>query len=95
MQSIFYIVLNIKTGDGFECFGKFSIGNDKSHAHAIFDKLQGTKDVTDQSLLHLDLMETKHGLPINVQVISCSLDELSENCRIITRETFKLYNLEV
>jgi hypothetical protein len=95
MQSIFYIVLNIRTGSGFECFGKFSIGNDKQHAYTIFDKLKGTRKVTDQSLLHLDLMETKQGLPVNVQVISCSLDELSENCRIITRETFKVYNLEV
>jgi hypothetical protein len=39
-------------------------------------------------------METKNGLPVNMQMIGCSLEDLAENCKIITKETFKLFNLK-
>ena len=93
-QTIFYIVLNIKTCSGYECFGKFFIGNNKKFANSIFDKLRGRRSVNDDSLLQLDLMESIDGLPANLQMISCSLEELAENCKIITKETFRLYNME-
>jgi len=45
-------------------------------------------------VLSLELMETRNGLPLNVQMLSCCLDDLAENTKIITREIFKLHNLE-
>ena len=39
-------------------------------------------------------METNRGLPLNVQVISCTLEELAENCKTTTKEIFKLLNLK-
>jgi hypothetical protein len=92
-QTAFYIVLNLKTGNGFENFGKFSIGNAREFARSIFNKLKGRRDVDEKNVLHLDLIETSNGLPVNMQMISCSLEELAENCKIITREAFKLLNL--
>jgi hypothetical protein len=94
METAFYIVLNIKTGNGFESYGRFFIGNDKNFAHSIFQKLKGTKEVNEGDMLHLDFMETKNNLPVNIELINCSLEEMSENCKIITREVFKLFNLE-
>lgn len=93
-QTTFYIVLNLRTSQGYECFGKFFIGDNEASAEEIFKKLKGRDTVNDKSILQLDLMESKNGLPVNVQMISCSLEELAENCRTITRELFRLINME-
>jgi len=94
MGDSFLIVMNIRTADGFESCGKFFIGNNRNAAESIFKRLKGSKKVSDKSILTFELMETSHGLPLNIQVISCSLDELAENCKIITKGIFKLLNLK-
>ncbi len=93
-QTTFNIVLNIRTSNGFESFGKFFVGNKKKIAEAIFVQLKGRKNVDEKTILQLDLVETIDGLPVNMTVISCSLDELAENCKLITKETFKILNME-
>jgi hypothetical protein len=93
-KNIFYIVLNIKTAHGYEGFGKFCLGEDKKAAIRIFNQLAGTDEVDDKTVLHMELRENRHGLPINILMRGCSLEDVAENCRIITRETFKLLNLE-
>ena len=92
-QTTFYIVLNLRTCNGYENFGKFFIGNNKKCATDIFNQLKRRSNVDEKSILQLDLMETKNGLPVNMQMIGCSLEDLAENCKIITKETFKLFNL--
>lgn len=44
-------------------------------------------------LLQLDLVEITNGVPVTTDIISCSLEQFSENARIITREVFKSYHL--
>ena len=90
----FYIVLNLKTAEGFNSYGRFFIGKDKNTADEIFKKLKGNKKVTEKSILTLELREATKGLPLDVQLISCTLEELAENCKTITKETFKLLNLK-
>lgn len=89
----FYIVLNIKTSNGFQTFGKFFLGSDMKFADKIFQKMKGTKKITRDTIINLELTETKNELPQNIQMISCTLDELGENCKIITREIFKFFNM--
>ena len=93
-QTTFYIVLNVRTGYGYECFGKFFIGNSRESATTIFNQLRGRKQVDEKSILQLDLMESVNGLPANMQMISCSLEDLAENCKLITKERFRLLNME-
>ncbi len=93
-KTTFNIVLNIRTSNGFESFGKFFVGNNKKFAEAIFVELKGRKNIDEKTILQLDLVETINGLPVNMKMISCSLDELAENCKIITKETFKVFNME-
>jgi len=93
-DTCFYIKLNLKTRNGFLRFGKFFIGNNKKAAADIFSKLKGNTEVDEKMMLQLDLVETKNSLPLNIQMIGCTLEELAENCRIITKEVFKLFNLE-
>jgi len=92
--SEFYVVLNIKSGSDFKTYGKFFLGNSRKFADAIFKKLKGNKKVSNASVLYIELMETNNELPVNIQVMSCSLEELAENCKMITKETFKQCNLE-
>jgi hypothetical protein len=90
----FYIVLTLKTSKGLESFAKFSIGNNRDRAYEIFRLLKGTSKVNEQSMLYIDFMETKGGLPLNLKMITCTLNQLAENCKLITKELFKLNNLE-
>ena len=94
METQFYITLTLKTPRGLESFSKFFIGNDKERAFDIFQQLKGTHDVSEKNVLYVDFVETKNGLPVNLAVITCTLNELAENCRTITKELFKSENLE-
>ena len=89
MKAQFYITLTLKTSKGLESFAKFSIGNDRDHAFAIFKQLKGIHEVSEKNILYIDFMETKEGLPVNLDVMTCTLNQLAENCRIITKELFK------
>ncbi|MCU7547884.1 hypothetical protein OCK74_02105 [Chitinophagaceae bacterium LB-8] len=94
METQFYITLTLKTPSGLEGFAKFFIGNDQERAFDIFQQLKGTHNVSEKNVLYIDFVETKNGLPVNLDVITCTLNELAENCRIITKELFKSENLE-
>lgn len=93
METTFYILLSIKTINGLESYGRFNIGNDRAAAYHIFRKLKGTSNIDDKNILYLELMETVDNLPLNIQMLSCSLDNLTENCRIITKEIFNRWNI--
>lgn len=90
METTFYIILSMKTGDTIESFGRFDIGNNRQHAYDIFKTLAGSSEANEKNVLFLELMETKALLPLNIKIISCTLNELTENCRTITKEIFKL-----
>jgi hypothetical protein len=84
----------MRTVKGLETFAKFFIGNDRDFALSIFSKLRGDRNVNEKTILHVKLMETKYKMPINIKTLSCSLEELGENSKIIVREIFKHTNLE-
>jgi len=92
-ENTFYAVLSIRTADGFENFGKFNLGNNKEAASNIFRQLKGSSDVDEEAMLTINLMETINDLPVNVHILACTLDELADNCKIITKERFKITNL--
>lgn len=94
MDSTFYIVLNMRTPAGFETYGRFELGGDRSFAGQLFSRLKGTTSIHDTDILHMDLMELKEGLPINVSVVSCTADEIAANCKLVTKEIFKRINLD-
>ena len=91
MNTAFEIILSIKTAGGFENFGKFFVGRSEEAATHLFNKLKGSAEVSEENILHIGLTETRNELPVNIQMISCTLEDLVENCRIITREVFRLF----
>lgn len=91
METRFDIILSIKTESGFENFGKFFAGHNEKAATRIFQKLKGSTEVSAENILHIELMEMRNDLPVNIQMLSCTLEELAENCRTITKEIFRLF----
>jgi hypothetical protein len=94
MKTAFYILLYLKTPKGFECFARFNIGNDEELAIDLFDKLKGTTDKIDNCILQMDLMETRNNLPVNIKLLGCTLQEMTENCKVIAKEAFKIFTLK-
>ena len=84
----------MRTPDGFESFGKYNLGNNRKTATAIFRQLKGSYDVDMETMLIMELEETVNGLPVNLQMLSCTLEELAYNTKIIAKETFKFLNLK-
>jgi hypothetical protein len=94
MTTTFYIELNMKTTAGFERFGCVDLGDNRNFAIRLFSGLEGRPAEGEEGILHMDLVEKYRGLPVNMQVISCTIEELSRNVRAITRELFKRINLD-
>lgn len=94
MKTHFYILLSLKTLDGFIDYGQYFFDNDRVAARQLFNQLKGSDSMKDNALLHIDLMETVDELPVKIKTICCTLDELSFNCKLIAREIFRLKNLE-
>ena len=93
MQTKFYIICHLTTPTGPEAYGRFEIGNDRMAAYQLFARLKGDKEVNERNMLCMELMETENELPVNINMLSCTLDQLTENCRIITKEVFNHRNL--
>jgi hypothetical protein len=94
METQFYIILSLKTPQGFTDYGQYFFGNDRSAAYGLFAQLDGNVDVRDNCLLHIDLMEMVDALPLKIRTICCTLEQLGLNCKLIAREIFRLKNLE-
>jgi len=93
-RSVFYALVSIRTSDGFESFGKFNLGNSRKAAANVFQQLKGNPQVGRKTMLTIELVETVNELPVNLHILTCTLEELAYNCRIIVKETFKLHNLK-
>jgi len=77
-----------------ESIGKFYVGDNRDYAYALFEKLNGADEISEKDVLFLDFMETVDSLPYNLKMKSCTLNQLGENCKTITKELFRLNNLE-
>lgn len=94
METQYYILLSLKTPQCFVDYGQYFFGNNCEAACELFRQLKGDEKIKDSCLLHIDLMETVEGLPVKIKTICCTLEELGYNCKLITREIFRLKNLE-
>jgi hypothetical protein len=94
METQFYITITLKTHKGLESFAKFFIGNSRHRALDIFKQLKGSRNVSEKNILYFDFVEIEKALPVNLDFITCTLNQLAENCRIITKELFISENFE-
>jgi hypothetical protein len=94
METTFYILLSLKTLHGYDIYGQYFLGDHKEAASNLFAKFKGSLDIDDPLLLHIDLMETANEFPVKIKSICCTLDELSYNVKLISREIFRIKNLK-
>jgi hypothetical protein len=95
MDTLFCLVITLKTPGGTENIAHFHLGDDRKKALAIFEKLKGTTEINENNMLSIEFRETKEDLPFNLKIIFCTLEQIAENCRLITKELFKNYNVRI
>lgn len=94
MEMNFYLTIHLKVKGELQTIGKFYIGNKREAAYELFNKMKGNRATSGTEVLFMELTETQSELPTNIKMLSCTLNELSENCRIITKEIFKWNNMD-
>ncbi|MCF2446641.1 hypothetical protein L0657_21975 [Dyadobacter sp. CY345] len=95
METTYQIVVQMKALNGILEIGRFLLSTDKEFAFETFNSLKGKTKLPETQVLRLSLLETT-GLSGNIiGILGCNLDELSENCKIITRDAFKFFNLGI
>jgi hypothetical protein len=94
METTFHISLYVKTPSGFKIYGTFDLGHDQEKAKLIFDQLLGSDEVSDKTILYMDLTKVQNGISFPVKIRHCTLQEIAVNARIITRDVFKNLSLE-
>ena len=93
MNTIFYIDLSIKTIEGPKRYARFNLGDNREAAVSLFKNLKGSAEVDHNDMLYIEFMEIVNGLPVNLDILTCSLQELGMNCMHITQEIFRVSNL--
>ncbi len=95
MDTVYNIVVSIRTMQGMMETGTFYLGTDNDFAHGVFDSLQGDLTADDDVLIRIDLeKKDRNTLPVRLKRISCTLNQYADNCKIITRDVFKFFALE-
>jgi hypothetical protein len=94
MSTEYRIAVHARTTSGFDTIGEFYVGTDRQEANQLFKSLNGSADDLKDSVLLMDLRELNRGLLFDIQMIECTLDEIADNCRQITKHQFKTLNLK-
>jgi hypothetical protein len=82
------ITIHLKTVHGFETFAEFFLGNSCTASRELFRQLKGTPIQNQEGILIMELAGLVRGLPVEVDMLSCSLEELGDNCKVITKYLF-------
>ena len=95
MSPKFYICISLNLPLRKISYGKFLFGKNRDCANEIFALLTGKRDANhNKAAIQIELMEEFPNLPVTLGAISCSIDELKDNVSIITKEIFRLSQLE-
>ncbi len=94
MRTKYRISLNMRTASGMETVGCFYLGNDRAFAENTFGLLQGSEQVSEQTLLCMELTNLIGEVPLPLTIRHCTLEQLACNTRILARELFKQRSLE-
>lgn len=95
MTASVYIDISIQTAEGPKRFARFELGPDRVAAREFFDKLKGSPEVDPKDMIYIECMETVNGLPVNMDILTCDLQELGTNAMLITQEVFRISNLRI
>lgn len=88
MSQEYRIAIHLKTLRGFETIGEFLLDTSRTDVYRLFRSLKGNVIQVQEGILVMELTSIVRGLPMDIQMLSCSLDELGENCKLITKFLF-------
>ena len=80
------MVLKVLENSTWETAGK--------RVQIFLGQLKGNPQVDSKTMLTMELVETVYELPVNLHIRACTQEELAYNCKVIVKETFKIYNLK-
>lgn len=89
----FQFVISIRTPRGYVETGRFFIGDRIREAITILEQLEGKNNGEHDPILKLDLIKYSGDSDTILETLDCTLEQLSENIKIITKEIFKLVNI--
>jgi hypothetical protein len=89
MDKQYFIIVDMKSLDGYLEFAKFSLGNDPEFSNEVFSRLQ-VIDIDDKAMaLRIELLATGDEINEVLRTCYCTLKQLKENCEVITKEVFR------
>ncbi|MCZ4224816.1 hypothetical protein [Pedobacter rhodius] len=94
MEKEFTIDIALKLKNSKLSYGRFILGSDKDVALEIFRSLKGNRDTVNTCTLELELIENVTGFPIPIDILNCTLQELAENITLLSKEIFRIAQLE-
>lgn len=84
----------MKVGQETKEFAQFYIGDNKDAALTTFGRLSGEAMTSEPGMLQLHLLERVQDKDVLLAQKNCTLKQLEYNCKIITVDAFKYFNLE-
>ncbi|WP_147273636.1 hypothetical protein [Pedobacter chinensis] len=94
METRFTISLSLQVPNGKLPYGRFMLGTEMKVAQEIFAMLKGKNEPIQGCCIQLELLEEIAALPVPIGVLNCCLEDLKENIAIISKEIFRISNLE-
>ncbi len=94
MDTTFSIAVTLNLKKKKLPYGKFSLGREKASSMEIFSMLKGKNENGHSCAIQMELSQEIAGLPVPISMIYCSLEELKENVAVISREIFRIAQLE-
>ena len=89
MMTEYSLLLRIVTPGGDKVLGKFFLGQSRETAYALYKQLHGTEAVEPHHIIFFDFIETKNGLPLDLKLLACDLEQAALNVKIIVKDLFK------
>ncbi|RZJ91440.1 MAG: hypothetical protein EOO20_04980 [Chryseobacterium sp.] len=94
MDNAFIITIALNLKKKKLPYGKFCLGRDKGSSMEIFSILKGKIDAENTHTIQMELCQEIAGLYVTIGKLFCSLEELKENTSAISKEIFRIAQLE-
>ena len=94
MEALFSITAALHLKSNKITYGKFALGTHRGTALETFNLLKGKKEHKGPCSIQMELIQEGDDLPVPLCTIFCNLEDWKENAGIISREIFRIAQLE-
>ncbi|MGM9476152.1 hypothetical protein ACS5PU_06970 [Pedobacter sp. GSP4] len=94
MENKHAITLSLLVPTGLHTYGSFLLGTNRREAKNIFGMLKGKPGPMQGCCIQMELCEEIGGISFSIAVFHCCSENLKENVALISREIFRISQLE-